>query len=266
MNTTFKAITAAALAGMILFPMSSPGSGYLKIGDIKGESTDNAHNDWIIIESFDMGIQLQRDAASGLPTGKRQHKPVTITKSVDKSSPKLMEAITTGRVIPMVRLELVTPGTRTLYYQIVMKNVLVSSYQTGGSSGAAAAVESVGLDYEEVKWTYTQFDPKGGTVRDHSYYWDLLAEAGETDELPPGSFRVGNAGSTSPGGKVLMLEWEGFQEFHYVIKTSKTADGVYAPLQTYDPLEDGKQELELPIGAANLFIQIEKVRESIIQQ
>jgi len=27
------------------------------------------------------------DAASGLPTGKRQHKPLSITKEVDKSSP-----------------------------------------------------------------------------------------------------------------------------------------------------------------------------------
>jgi hypothetical protein len=32
-----------------------------------------------------------RDAASGLPTGKRQHKPFTITKRIDKSSPTLYE-------------------------------------------------------------------------------------------------------------------------------------------------------------------------------
>lgn len=30
-----------------------------------------------------------RDAASGLPTGKRMHKPITYTKELDKSSPKL---------------------------------------------------------------------------------------------------------------------------------------------------------------------------------
>jgi len=30
-----------------------------------------------------------RDAASGLPTGKRQHRPITITKEIDKSSPIL---------------------------------------------------------------------------------------------------------------------------------------------------------------------------------
>lgn len=33
-----------------------------------------------------------RDAASGLPTGKRMHKPLTITKELDKSSPMLYNA------------------------------------------------------------------------------------------------------------------------------------------------------------------------------
>lgn len=37
-----------------------------------------------------------RDAASGLPTGKRQHKPITITKEWDKATPKLMMKTPTG--------------------------------------------------------------------------------------------------------------------------------------------------------------------------
>jgi hypothetical protein len=34
-------------------------------------------------------IVSPRDSASGLPTGKRQHKPLTITKELDRSSPLL---------------------------------------------------------------------------------------------------------------------------------------------------------------------------------
>ncbi len=34
--------------------------------------------------------------SSGLPTGKRQHKPVTITKELDKSSPLLAKALCAG--------------------------------------------------------------------------------------------------------------------------------------------------------------------------
>ena len=40
-------------------------------------------------------IVSPRDAASGLPTGKRMHKPFVITKELDKSSPKLAESVST---------------------------------------------------------------------------------------------------------------------------------------------------------------------------
>jgi len=39
--------------------------------------------------SFEQEVVSPRDAASGLPTGKRQHKPFVITKELDKSSPTL---------------------------------------------------------------------------------------------------------------------------------------------------------------------------------
>ncbi len=39
---------------------------------------------------FTLSAALARDAASGLPTGKRMHKPIVITKETDKASPKLM--------------------------------------------------------------------------------------------------------------------------------------------------------------------------------
>ncbi|MBP6758578.1 MAG: type VI secretion system tube protein Hcp [Flavobacterium sp.] len=38
-------------------------------------------------------VKSPRDAASGQATGKRQHSPITITKEMDKSSPKLAEAV-----------------------------------------------------------------------------------------------------------------------------------------------------------------------------
>jgi len=39
--------------------------------------------------TFEQEIVSQRDAASGLPTGRRMHKPFIITKELDKSSPVL---------------------------------------------------------------------------------------------------------------------------------------------------------------------------------
>jgi len=46
--------------------------------------------------SFEQEIVSPRDAASGLPTGKRQHKPFVITKELDKSSPVLAKETSGG--------------------------------------------------------------------------------------------------------------------------------------------------------------------------
>lgn len=45
---------------------------------------------------FNQAIVSPRDAASGLPTGKRQHKPVVFTKEYDKSSPQLARTSSGG--------------------------------------------------------------------------------------------------------------------------------------------------------------------------
>jgi len=46
--------------------------------------------------NFEQEIVSPRDAASGLPTGKRQHKPFVITKELDKSSPVLAKGSSGG--------------------------------------------------------------------------------------------------------------------------------------------------------------------------
>ena len=46
-------------------------------------------------------IVSPRDPATGLPTGKRQHKPLTIRMEVDKAIPKLQDA-TGGNVEGML--------------------------------------------------------------------------------------------------------------------------------------------------------------------
>lgn len=45
---------------------------------------------------FNQAIVSPRDAASGLPTGKRQHKPVVFVKEYDKSSPVLAKSSSGG--------------------------------------------------------------------------------------------------------------------------------------------------------------------------
>ena len=65
-------------------------------------------------------IKSPRDAASGLPTGKRQHKPLTLIKEYHKSSPKLAEAVAKGRSssdLPPSEIAIDEPGVHKVAMQ-----------------------------------------------------------------------------------------------------------------------------------------------------
>lgn len=50
-------------------------------------------------------VTSPRDAATGQASGKRQHKSITFTKELDKSSPLLAKAAAAGTPIPRARME-----------------------------------------------------------------------------------------------------------------------------------------------------------------
>lgn len=64
------------------------GSYQVQVCDEKGGAVSSS-------VSLSHSIKSPRDSASGLATGKRMHKPMTITKSLDKSSPQLFALVVT---------------------------------------------------------------------------------------------------------------------------------------------------------------------------
>ena len=97
-----RIVSILALAAFTLSVATSAfGAGFIKIEDIEGESVDKDHNGWIDILSVS-GLEKvsPRDAASGLPTGKRQHAPFKIRKRVDKATPLLAKALTNNNARP----------------------------------------------------------------------------------------------------------------------------------------------------------------------
>ena len=136
-------------------------AGYLKIGDIKGESADERHKEWIEIASFSWGIECDPEA----PAGAHQHRPITITKEIDKSSPKLMLACGTGGSPTgegtSMTLVINDPARNNGedYYKIEFHDVIVTSFQTGGSTaGDSVPTESVSFNYTKITWTYLPAD------------------------------------------------------------------------------------------------------------
>jgi type VI secretion system secreted protein Hcp len=74
-----------------------------------------------------------RDAASGLPSGKRQHKPITITQEIGASTPNLFSAASRNEVFSAINLNFLKASNpaqpETLYYTITLTNALVTGYR-----------------------------------------------------------------------------------------------------------------------------------------
>jgi type VI secretion system secreted protein Hcp len=77
-----------------------------------------------------------------------------IMKRTDKASPSLFKACATGKHIPTATLTVRKAGSKTPYLTITLKNVLVSSYQLGGSGGGKAT-ESLSLNFTKIEYKYS---------------------------------------------------------------------------------------------------------------
>lgn len=77
---------------------------YLKVkangNDIAGSSVDTkSHGDWCDVVTYEMGAEVNLDRISGQATGRRQHKPLTVVKPLDKASPMLFQALVQNQEI-----------------------------------------------------------------------------------------------------------------------------------------------------------------------
>ncbi len=83
-----------------------------KQGLITGSVTSKAHQGSIAVIAIAHEIACPHNAASGLPTGKRLHKPFVITKELDRLSPLLYSILTTNETITTWELVFGSPAQR----------------------------------------------------------------------------------------------------------------------------------------------------------
>lgn len=157
-------------------------AGYIKFDGIDGEFQDKDHKNWSVLESFSQVIHKAGGGKTGSSRrgGDVQFEDIQVHKEVDKSSPKLGEAIAKGKVFAKVEIHITasyTDAGRVTYYSYELKNVQVSSYQVGGSSEGRPH-ESMSLNFEEIKCTYTECDNAGKKKGNVDYSWKVEAGQG----------------------------------------------------------------------------------------
>lgn len=155
---------------------------FLKIEGVDGESTDAKHRNEIDIQSFSWGMSNSGSASTGggAGAGKVSFSDISVTKTLDKSSPKLMLAVAQGEHIRKATLSATkTTKAGTIdYYTITMEDVLVSSFQQSGATnkgGDVAPTESVSFNFAKIKVEYKPQNPDGTLGASVIFKWDVAA-------------------------------------------------------------------------------------------
>jgi type VI secretion system secreted protein Hcp len=118
----------------------------------------------ILVHAFSEAVTSPRDPATGLPTGKRQHSPVTILKEIDKASPLLMNALVTNENLTTWVLKFFgndPAGKQVQVYSITLTNASIASIAESMLDNEIAANASLPLreeitfTYQKIQWTWT---------------------------------------------------------------------------------------------------------------
>ena len=163
----FKGLVAAGLVATSIASSTSVVSAsdmFLKIGDIKGESQDLKHKDSIDVLSWSWGTSTGTGRVKRGTIAPQCIQDLQLTKFVDKSTPQLIMAGVLGQVAKEATLTVRKSGGDQQDYLIIkMSDVLVTSYQTGGSAGSDSAqlVDHVVLNFSSIRGEYRPQSPDG---------------------------------------------------------------------------------------------------------
>jgi len=153
---------------------------FIKIGDVKGEAKDDKHKDEIEIESFSWGATQAGTFAfgGGGGAGKVRFQDLHFSTGVSKASPLLFKACATGQHYKEAILTCRKAGgsRESLdFMKITLSDVLVTSYQAGGSSGGDRPTESLSLNYAKIEYEVAAQNPDGSLGDANKAGWDLKA-------------------------------------------------------------------------------------------
>ena len=131
---------------------------FLKIEGIEGESTDKTHPGEIEIQSFSWGVSNTSSGGvgGGGGAGKASFTDMSFQSALSKAGPSLMLACATGRHLPSATLTCRKGGDKGIeFLKIKLSDILVSSYQDGGSAGADFPEDSFSLNFTKIDFLYT---------------------------------------------------------------------------------------------------------------
>lgn len=134
-------------------------------GSWPGEDDQEGREGSSLVQQFDHEITIPRDPQSGLATGRRVHHPVRIVKRIDKASPMLYQALTSGERFPEVvfkwyRIDPTGVGGQVNYFTTKLEEAVCMSMKewfpitSDSQKSDYSHFEDVSFTYRKIIWTW----------------------------------------------------------------------------------------------------------------
>ncbi|YCM42308.1 type VI secretion system tube protein Hcp [Verrucomicrobiaceae bacterium 227] len=146
---------------MAMATESTEAAAYIKFDGVDGEAKDSQFEGYLKVEFFKVEIDGATEREGPVL------KDLVISLPMEKSSPTLMLACATGKILKNASLVLTKTtgeGEEAIFVKIELNNVIVSSYSSSGKANEVPTDE-ITLGYTEVEWTYVVHG-ENGAVKD----------------------------------------------------------------------------------------------------
>jgi type VI secretion system secreted protein Hcp len=131
--------------------------------DSVGKDHQESRKDQIMVLAFEHTAHVPCDVISGQTTGQRIHGPVRITKQFDRSSPLLLQALTSGSLLDKVEISwyrTAMEGGQEHYYSTVLEGARVVRVRDvmhnaqNPETAHLTHLEEVDFCYDTISWTH----------------------------------------------------------------------------------------------------------------
>jgi type VI secretion system secreted protein Hcp len=148
---------------------------FLKIDGIDGESTDAKHKNEIEVLSWTWGESVPvGHPGGGGGSGKVQMQDLNFNARLSKASPPLLLACASGKHLKSAVLTARKAGKdQQEFLTFSLSDLLVSSYQTGGTEGLEVPMDSVSLNFAKIQVEYKELKADGTLGGSVKAGWDV---------------------------------------------------------------------------------------------
>lgn len=151
---------------------------YLEIDTIKGESAAVGFEKQMQIQSWSFGASNSGSSTlgTGLGTGKVSMQDFHFVVENGTASNQLFLAACKGNHIPNAVLSCRKTGgggTPYTYLKVTFNDIVISSFQTGGSAGGGLPLEQISFNFTKITMQYYQQDEKGEVTQTNNVTYDV---------------------------------------------------------------------------------------------